>query len=109
MRRFICLLLIILFPGALKVNAFQESGSVIKGKVTDISGKSLTGAGVTIENTFIGIHTGLDGTYSIPGLKDGNYRLSFSFIGYETQSKEVNHNGETIFNVVLSEKTCITS
>ena len=47
------------------VNAVQDKGSVIRGKVTDMSGNALAGAGVTIENSFIGVHTDSDGNYII--------------------------------------------
>ena len=67
------------------INAGQDNGPVIRGKVTDISGNALAGASVTIADSFIGVHTDSDGTYVITGLKDGDYILSFSFIGYETR------------------------
>ena len=67
------------------VYASPDNGYIIRGKVTDSAGKALAGAGVTIENTFLGVHTDSEGRYQITGLKAGNYTLSFSFIGYETR------------------------
>ena len=109
MRKFLWVLLIAFFHGVLTVKAVQGNASVIRGRVTDVSGKNLAGAIVTVENTFIGIHTAFDGTYSITGLKDGNYILTFSFIGYETIVRNVDLTGETILDVALSEKPFITS
>ena len=70
----------------------------------DYSGKALAGAGVTVADSFIGVHTNSDGTYVITGLKEGAYILSFSFIGYETRVENVNLQGDIILNISLSEK-----
>jgi iron complex outermembrane recepter protein len=107
MRRVLCVVLAV-FIMVLWVNANQDNRSEIKGKVTDQSGKALAGAGVTIAYSFIGIHTDIDGTYSLSGLKNGNYILSFSFIGYETIVKEVSLHGTLTLNISLSEKAFLT-
>ncbi len=99
---FICL------HGISQAIVFQANDSVIKGKVTDLSGKSLSGAGITIENTLKGVNTDRNGAYSFSGLKDGIYTLRFTFIGYETQVKEVNLIGEEILNISLSTKSFMT-
>ena len=83
------------------VNAGDDSGPVIRGKVTDISGNALAGAGVTVADSFIGIHTNSDGTYVITGLKNGDYKLSFSFIGYVTRVEDINLQGDIILNISL--------
>jgi iron complex outermembrane receptor protein len=87
-----------LFPEAF---AIQDKGSVIEGRVTDETGKPLAGAGITVENTFLGTHSGTDGTYYIGGLKDGVYQLRFSFIGYEPQVAEVRLEGRYVLNISL--------
>jgi len=86
----------------------QVKGSTINGKVTDQNGNALTGASVSIEGTSIGIHTDKDGSYSFTDLKDGDYKLSFSFLGYEMQVKEIRLKGEAVLNISLSEKSFIT-
>ena len=104
MRRFLCVVLInVLIAAGVNASA-DDSGPVIRGKVTDMSGNALAGAGVTIADSFIGVHTDSDGTYVITGLKDGDYTLSFSFIGYETRVEEVNLQGDLILNISLTEK-----
>lgn len=102
------LIVFILLLGIPQVSATGESGSVIKGKVTDIEGNALPGTSITIENTFFGVHANSDGNYSFSGLKDGLYILQFSFIGYETQVREVILKSETILNITLTLKSFMT-
>jgi iron complex outermembrane receptor protein len=104
MRKIICFVLFTLFIATSYANAYQNQGSVIKGTVTDASGSALTGATVTIDNTHYGIHTKADGSYTFSGLKDGSYTLRFSFVGYETEVREVDLKGAMIINVALSAK-----
>jgi iron complex outermembrane receptor protein len=90
------------------IYALQEKNSVIAGIVTDESGNKLPGAGVSIENTFLGTHCGADGDYTFSGLRDGIYRLQFSFIGYETKVHEVILKGKAELNITLIPKTLMT-
>ena len=108
MRRLFFFIVFIGLQGILQAFAFQVNGSVIKGKVTDLSGNVLSGAGITIENTFLGVHSDEEGSYSFSGLKDGIYTLRFSFIGYETQVKEVKLKGEAVLNISLTSKPFMT-
>jgi iron complex outermembrane recepter protein len=108
MRRFICLFVFVGLHSISQAVVFQVNESVIKGKVTDENGKSLPGTGITITSTFLGVHTDNDGNYSITGLKDGVYNLTFSFVGYEKQVKEVILKGVVILNVTLSAKPFLT-
>ncbi len=87
------------------VKAFQDKGSVITGKVTDQSGDPIAGASIRVGNTFLGVHSEADGTYTISNLKNGINRLIFSFMGYEQQVHDVDLKGRTVLNVTLSEKT----
>lgn len=104
MSKLVSISVLIFLHGFLHAATSQDKGSLIKGKVTDVNGQPLQGAGITIENTFLGAHSGADGNYYISGLKEGIYTLSFSFLGYETQTREVKLKGEEILNVTLSEK-----
>ena len=79
------------------VIASQDNGSVIRGKVTDMSGKALAGAGVTIEDSFIGVHTDSDGTYVITDLKMENIHYPFRLSVMKPGLRIVNLNGERIF------------
>ena len=60
-----------------QVLATGEGGPVIKGKVTDIKGSPLQGASVTIENTYLGVNTDIDGNYTLSVLKRGDYTVPF--------------------------------
>jgi iron complex outermembrane receptor protein len=87
---------------------FQDNGSKIKGKVTDINGLPLQGAGITIENTILGVHADSEGNYSLSVRKDVVYKLRFSFIGFESQIRDVTFKGDTVLNIVLLAKSVMT-
>jgi iron complex outermembrane receptor protein len=108
MRKRTELLLFIVIVVFSEASAFQDQRSGIYGRVTDVSGNPLAGVGIAIENTLIGVQTDSEGNFSFTRLKDGFYILRFSFIGYETQIKEVTVRGETIINMTLPEKTFMT-
>ena len=105
MRRKICILIILGFTIISKVFGYQDYGSFINGKVTDIHGNPLAGTGITIANTFLGVYTGIDGTYSLKNLKDGVYSIRYSFVGYETQIHEVRLTREAILNITMEQET----
>ncbi|TAL66237.1 MAG: TonB-dependent receptor [Bacteroidetes bacterium] len=108
MRKLFCFFVFIGLQGISQAIVFQVDGCVIKGKVTDTGGNALPGAAVTIKNTSLGVRTDGDGYYSYSGLKDGTYNLQFSFIGYETLSKEIRLTGEVILNITLLAKPFMT-
>jgi iron complex outermembrane receptor protein len=80
----------------------------IRGRVTDQDGNGLAGCSITIEKSFLGVHSESDGNYSFSGLKDGTYSIHFSFLGYEPAVSEVNLNGETILDVKLIPRPFLT-
>lgn len=86
----------------------QGGSSVISGKITDIEGRPLQGAGITMENAFSAVISGQDGTYSITGLNDGRHTLRISFIGYETETHEVNLKGSAVVDVVMEPMSYMT-
>ena len=108
MGRLICFVVFIGLQGISQAMIFQDNGSKIKGKVTDINGLSLPGAGITIENTILGVHTDSEGNYSLAIRKGGIYKLRFSFIGFESQIRDVTLKGDTVLNIVLLAKSVMT-
>jgi iron complex outermembrane recepter protein len=108
MRRLIFFIVFAGLQGISQAVLFQGNGSVIKGRVTDIGGSPLPGAGITIENTILGVITDSEGNYTLSVTKDGVYSLRISFIGYESQIKEVSLKGETVLNVTLLAKSFMT-
>jgi iron complex outermembrane receptor protein len=99
------LVIIAVFIFIADVSAVQDKAFVISGKVTDQSGDPVAGASVRIDNTFLGVYSRPDGTYSIGNLKDGTYVLLFSFMGYEQESREVVLSENVVIDVTLSRKT----
>ncbi len=74
----------------------------ISGKITDAtSGEDLIGVTVFIAGTTTGTTTNTYGFYSIT-LQEGNHKLSFSFIGYKTISRDMSLNSDTTYNIQLS-------
>ncbi|MBB3695914.1 outer membrane beta-barrel protein [Flammeovirga yaeyamensis] len=77
-------------------------GQTIKGTITDESGEALIGASVVIEGTTNGAMVGLNGMYLIKGGQQGSQiTLVASFIGFESQRKSIQLNGNTEVNFVL--------
>ena len=72
----------------------------VTGLVTEVSGKPLRGAGVTVKGTNIGTVTGMDGKYYI-SLPDSNMVLVFVFKGFKTV--EIPVNGKNVIDVELIE------
>ena len=108
MGKLICFVVFIGLQGISQAMIFQDNGSKIKGKVTDINGLPLQGAGITIENTILGVHTESEGNYSLSVRKDLVYKLRFSFIGFESQIRDITLKGDTVLNIVLLAKSVMT-
>lgn len=79
----------------MSVMAFAQGGS-IKGKVIDDTNQPLPGATVTLDGTTIGATTGLDGTYHITGVKNGNYTVTARFVGYTPAKQTVAIQGGVV-------------
>ena len=87
------LFLLCLFPlGAL-------AQGVVKGTVSDESGEPIIGATVKVQGSNEGAITDFDGNYSVKAAS--NATLSFSYVGYVTQT--VNVGGKSTINVTMVE------
>lgn len=86
----------------------QADNSVIRGIIKDISGNPLQGAGITISDTYLGTYSDKEGNFEFTGLKDGKYSLVFSFIGYESQTREVELKGEAVLDILLTPAPFLT-
>ena len=102
------LILFLIFASVRGLGQAHAEGYTIKGKVTDANGIPLVGASVIIDGTFKGVNTGVDGYYLFTGLKEGNYLVRFSFIGYETIERDLILDGDTILDVQLNFMAVIT-
>lgn len=79
----IFIFMVLLF-GFLSVGYSQTTGK-ITGHITDkISGESLPGANILLDNTSFGAAADSDGRFSIINLPPGSYSVSVMMIGYKT-------------------------
>jgi TonB-linked SusC/RagA family outer membrane protein len=61
----------------------------IRGRVVNEDGEPLAGASIAIENSVKKTTTGSMGEFTIPGLSPGTYKLSVSYLGYNTLHTDV--------------------
>ncbi|NMM49124.1 mucoidy inhibitor MuiA family protein [Marinigracilibium pacificum] len=73
--------------------------SSVSGKVTDQNGEGIPGVNVMVSGSTIGTTTNILGEYSI-SLPNGRQSLTFSSVGYITQTRPVNSR---MLNIVLNE------
>ena len=99
MRKFtqLKLLAIALFMSTIAMA--QGGGTTVSGTVTDASQLPMVGVSVTVEGTDDGTITGINGEYTIKVPANGS--LTFSFIGYKSQTVAV--GTKTTVNVQMAE------
>ena len=73
----------------------------VMGTVKDENNLALPGANVTVENSFRGTVSGPDGNYRISGLKQGAVTLKVSYLGYETETRNLDLNSDQTVNFNL--------
>lgn len=105
MKKSLFFLLLVALPGSLAMNL---TGQSLGGKVTDLDGEPLAGASVIVEGTYKGVITGAGGNYILEGLKEGELRIRYSFMGYETQMKVINVTGDVREDARLRPAAIIT-
>ncbi len=77
----------------------------VSGTIKDTEGEVLVGVSVTIEGTFIGTTTDVEGNFSLsPDFSKGNTTLIFSYVGFKTQKLEVSP-GQTGISIEMEEST----
>ena len=79
------------------------SQNTLSGVVKSADGETLPGVNVTISSTNKGTTSDLNGNYSISALANGSYEVIASFIGFKSQKKSINVNGNTTLNFELQE------
>ncbi len=83
-RRLATLVLLLLSSVVLATGAIAQGR--LAGAVTDANtGESLPGVNILILGTSQGAATDLDGRYAIDGLRDGEYTVQASYVGFETK------------------------
>ncbi|MBD8491285.1 SusC/RagA family TonB-linked outer membrane protein [Echinicola sp. CAU 1574] len=83
----------------LRVTEMMVPDVTIKGNVKDESGMAIPGVTVTVQGSTKGTVTDIDGNYTITVPEDG--ALTFSFIGYSTQTIAL--GGQSVIDVVMVE------
>ena len=68
--------------------------STLSGSISDTKNTKLPGINVILKDTKFGTTTNQDGFFSIANLKEGEYTLQFSGIGYETLLQKVKITAE---------------
>lgn len=77
----------------------------ISGKVTDTENQPLPGANVFIKDSYDGISTKEDGSFSFTTTEDGDAVLVVSFIGYKSTEKSIQLTGKEInIDLMLEEE-----
>ncbi len=86
----------------------------ISGIITDKeTGKTMPGASVTIDETFLSTSTDASGSYVFKKLKSGKHTVKVSFIGYKTVVRDVDLQSdltldlELVYSSILSEEVII--
>jgi hypothetical protein len=86
----------------------QVAGGTLSGSITDPSGAVVPNAEVVIKNSATGVSrnvtTNADGFYSAANLVPGNYEVSVSASGFNTEIKKgivINVGAQPLFNLVL--------
>lgn len=91
---------------ALFTNIQAQTGG-LSGKVTDQRNNPLSNVNIAVSNTSLGTTSNISGNYQIEDLAPGSYTLTFSMVGFNTQTVSAmvyaNQNS-TISTVVLTER-----
>jgi len=82
--------------------------NTLTGIVTDEEGSPLAGAAVQIAGSRLGTTTDLDGRYRLNGIESGEYRVRFSFLGFETVYKNVALSEDRSLNVSMEPATYVS-
>lgn len=85
-----------------------EKSYRISGKVTDADNNPLIGASIIIIGTLHAVQTGINGNYSLPVVKSGNYQIRFTFIGYKTEVRDLNLTGDITLDITLKPEAIVT-
>jgi len=96
-------LLMFLFIGTVAFAQFK-----ITGKVYSEENEPLPGASIVIEGTTIGTIADLNGLFVLNNLKNGDFNLKVSFIGYQSFSTSVNLTKDVLLNVILQRNETMT-
>lgn len=101
MKRLLHLLLLIILPYSLSA---QYN---ISGKIIDSDSQPIVGASVLVNNTYIGVASGTDGSYTLKNLKEGTYEIVVSFTGFEKAIKTITLSADETLDFTLQENNLL--
>lgn len=101
MRRF--LLTLILMTGS-----WAMAQTKISGKVYNTNNEPLPGASIVIDGTNIGTLSNSKGEFTLGNLKNENYLLKVSFIGYKSYSSNVSLTKDLLLEIKLQKDEVMT-
>lgn len=80
----------------------------ISGKITETnSGKSLSGAGISLAGSYISTQSDESGNYTLKNLKEGSYTLHITYLGYQTIEQHIQLNANSILNFQMNANTLL--
>lgn len=89
----------------LNLGVFAQEKFTISGNLNDASnGEGLIGASIKVADQAKGTITNVYGFYSLT-LPKGQYKIVYSYLGYQTVTKDVNLDKNIKFNIELKEKS----
>jgi len=95
------IILVIFFPAAL----YAQTGSITGAVINESTKSPVPRASVFLSNSSIGTATAEDGTFALRGIRQGQYLLVVTVLGYETYSKTVLVGNEPIkLDITLAPK-----
>ncbi len=95
---FVAVIVLNILPPVLRAQETATGGGTVSGIITDSQGP-VAGAAVMIKGGAGGVMTGIDGDYTLTGVKPGDV-IVVSLLGYE--ELELNYNGQAVLNAVLN-------
>lgn len=99
------LVIFFIFSGLVSANNPYSIISDIKGVVIDSYGEPLIGATISIENSNHYAIAGLDGSYIIKNVPEGDYQIKVEFYSFKTHTQEISisNNGTKELNFTLKD------
>ena len=104
MRRYIQTAIVLFFLLCFSSMGWAQTGSV-EGQVTERNGTTMPGVNVVVEGESIGATTDADGNFRINSVPVGVVEITARFIGYGTQTKEVEVTANEVARVDFTLRT----
>ena len=91
---------LLLFAALIPSLVFAQNS--ISGKITDAStGDALPGAHIVLQNSMKKTVSSLNGDFKMTNIKNGDYEITVSYLGYEKYSKQITLKGNTSLKIAL--------